>query len=392
MKRIFLISAVICVQISESFGSYLQNPFRDRPVFVYDLIQTEIAYDRHLGAFIGLILGDMLGIALEFVERKQFSFDEPRTEAMRQALWPTELLKIYLDTFSARHFNALGWYPGEWSDDVSVALCVSVSLIEKGFDLKDHLKKWMRWREQGYMSYRKDRIDSSLSMARVLSAFETLKDKKEFDWTTLGLYNKHTFTQKLSEGNSALMRVAPLVVWAVSHDKDFAETLLYVKKHTQLTHGAAKSVESAVVLGALLWKALKAPYSTARGLKESMFVFSEEELAVMNLKEKEVLYILKSEGKRDWRHKKENKIKATGFSLDTLEAALWAFHQGSDFESVMRSALALGGDTGTVASVTGQLAGVCYGLKSFPKKWLERLWGYDILMKMGESLMKNTNK
>lgn len=40
--------------------------------------------------------------------------------------------------------------PGEWTDDTSMALCLSKSLLEKGFDLKDQLEKYLLWRNQGY--------------------------------------------------------------------------------------------------------------------------------------------------------------------------------------------------------------------------------------------------
>src|SRR5262249_18497534 len=43
--------------------------------------------------------------------------------------------------------------PGEWTDDTSMALCLAVSLIEKrGFDAKDQMDRYCRWRDQGYLS------------------------------------------------------------------------------------------------------------------------------------------------------------------------------------------------------------------------------------------------
>lgn len=51
---------------------------------------------------------------------------------------------------------------------------------------------------------------------------------------------------------------------------------------------------------------------------------------------------------------------------DTLAAALWAFFAGESFESCLYSALALGGDSDTVAAVAGALAEARYGV---PPAW-----------------------
>lgn len=40
---------------------------------------------------------------------------------------------------------------GQWTDDTSMALCLTASLVErKGFDPADQMELHCRWKEQGY--------------------------------------------------------------------------------------------------------------------------------------------------------------------------------------------------------------------------------------------------
>lgn len=56
-----------------------------------------------------------------------------------------------------------------------------------------------------------------------------------------------------------------------------------------------------------------------------------------------------------------------------LGSAVWALRSTTGFEDAMRAAIDLGGDTDTVAAVTGGLAGACYGPDAIPARWTEPL-------------------
>ncbi|BFO22054.1 hypothetical protein SHKM778_84420 [Streptomyces sp. KM77-8] len=45
----------------------------------------------------------------------------------------------------------------------------------------------------------------------------------------------------------------------------------------------------------------------------------------------------------------------------------------SSFEEAVRAAVDLGGDTDTVAAVTGALAGAVYGVDGIPTRWTDAL-------------------
>ena len=73
-----------------------------------------------------------------------------------------------------------------------------------------------------------------------------------------------------------------------------------------------------------------------------------------------------------------------GFTVTALQAAWHAIvttsaPEGSGFAgrdhlvAALQAAVAIGGDTDTVAAVTGGLAGALYGLGAIPARWTDRL-------------------
>ncbi|MFJ9912493.1 ADP-ribosylglycohydrolase family protein [Actinacidiphila glaucinigra] len=56
-----------------------------------------------------------------------------------------------------------------------------------------------------------------------------------------------------------------------------------------------------------------------------------------------------------------------------LGSAVWAVRTTGDFEAALRAAVDLGGDTDTVAAVTGTLAGAAHGLAAVPGRWTAAL-------------------
>lgn len=64
----------------------------------------------------------------------------------------------------------------------------------------------------------------------------------------------------------------------------------------------------------------------------------------------------------------------TGYVYHTVPVALYAWleHAG-DFEEAVTAVIALGGDTDTVAAITGALCGATSGVQAIPKPWIEGL-------------------
>ena len=66
-------------------------------------------------------------------------------------------------------------------------------------------------------------------------------------------------------------------------------------------------------------------------------------------------------------------IKGSGYCIESLTAALWAFLSTNDFKSAILRAVNLGDDADTTAAICGQLAGAHYGVEAIPLMWRNRL-------------------
>ena len=65
-----------------------------------------------------------------------------------------------------------------------------------------------------------------------------------------------------------------------------------------------------------------------------------------------------------------DRIRSSGYVVDTLEAAVWSLITTDSFESALLKAVNLGEDTDTVGAVAGGLGGLFYGYDAIPEDWL----------------------
>ena len=107
--------------------------------------------DRYLGALVGLACGDAVGTTVEFSPRATF---KPVTGMEGGG------------PFSLK--------PGQWTDDTSMALCLAVSLLEKGaFDPADQMTRYRNWMERGYLSSTGSCFDIGMTVRAALGRFQT---------------------------------------------------------------------------------------------------------------------------------------------------------------------------------------------------------------------------
>jgi len=81
-------------------------------------------------------------------------------------------------------------------------------------------------------------------------------------------------------------------------------------------------------------------------------------------------------------------IRGSGYVVECLEAALWAFARSTSFEHGALLAVNLGDDADTTGAVYGQLAGAYYGVEGIPERWRRRLAGLHTLEGFARGLLK----
>jgi len=133
--------------------------------------------NRARGALLGLAVGDAIGTTVEFEPRGSFA---PLTDMVGGG--PFDLL------------------PGQWTDDTSMALCLTNSLLENGFDLQDQMQRHVRWHDEGYLSSNGRCFDIGMATSSALGRFQR---------TGNPVAGSH---RPDSAGNGSLMRLAPVPI------------------------------------------------------------------------------------------------------------------------------------------------------------------------------------
>jgi len=292
--------------------------------------------ERYRGALLGLACGDAVGTAVEFRPRGSFS---PLT-----------------DMVGGGPFSLA---PGKWTDDTSMALCLAESLLNKaGFDAADQMTRYLNWWQRGYLSSTGDCFDIGTTVRQALAKFQATGNPLAGS------------TDPKTAGNGSLMRLAPVVLF---YYPNIAEVVVLCAESSRTTHAAPEAVQCCAVFGLALAKAL------AGETKASLLHLNEAAAS-----EPKVVDI--ASGK--FVGKLRNEIVGSGYSVASLEAALWCFHRTDTFESAVLEAANLGDDADTTAAITGQLAGAHYGSKQIPQRWLERLHMRNEIEATADSLLR----
>jgi ADP-ribosylglycohydrolase len=297
---------------------------------------------RFHGALLGLAAGDAVGTTLEFQAPGSFT---PLT-----------------DMVGGGPFHLA---PGEWTDDTSMALCLAESLIEKqGFDPVDQLERYTLWQEEGHLSSTGHCFDIGITVSGALTRFAKAH----------GPYCGSDDPEKA--GNGSIMRLAPVpMAYFFQPEEAIARSV----ESSRTTHQAPTTLDACRYFGGLILGALQGEaketllgdhYSPVPGL------FEREPLGP------EVRAIAAGSFKR----KQPPEIRGTGYVVDSLEAALWAFYRSDSFEEGCLMAANLGNDADTTAAVYGQLAGAFYGVEGIPAGWREKLAMRDTLERFADGL------
>ncbi len=282
---------------------------------------TPTHLERCAGSLVGLACGDAVGTTVEFRPRGSF---QPLTDMVGG--------------------GPFGLAPGQWTDDTSMALCLAESLLSKnGFDATDQMGRYLNWWRWGYWSSTGQCFDIGMTVKAALERFGLTRDPFAGS------------TSPMSAGNGALMRLAPVVLFFYP---DLEQVQEFAVESTRTTHGAPEAIDCSRLLALILARGL-AGADKHEMLDASALEFASPKVAAL--------------AKRSYRNKAEAEIAGTGYSVASLEAALWCFNETDSFESAVLRAANLGDDADTTAAIVGQIAGVHYGIRAIPEAWRARL-------------------
>jgi len=279
--------------------------------------------DRAAGIIAGNIIGDMLGAPLEesFVENRARPITLPEPADI--------LLKKHLSSHNCTLYT----------DDTSMLLALTDSLSEKGAVDKDNeYRKYSNWFFNGeYTPFGK-----AFGYGRT---------------TMRAIVEKSPGNQRTDNGNGALMRSSVISCFFYNRSREFIEKSS--AESASVTHAHPVAIFTNIIYNIILRDLI-----LGNSLEEALnyaYKYYYNVIEDINDIFFEPIY-----------------YQVTGYAVSTLQTAIWINFESSSFEEAITKAISLGGDTDTIAAVTGAIAGGIYGYLSIP----------DILKQLLQPLME----
>lgn len=288
--------------------------------------------ERILGGLWGSLVGDALGVPVEFKDRAAVQADPVK---------------------GMRGFGTHWQPPGTWSDDSSLLLCSTESLLHHEFDTEDMGRRFARWsREEIWTPHGKVfdiGVTTSNALARIAKGVRAEAAGSD---------------GQFSNGNGSLMRMLPIALrFASAPAKQLADR---IHRASAITHRHPRSQMACVLLTLVIRELLDGqspPEAFANGLSAFR---SHYELDAWWAAESDSFQFLLA---GDLARRSECEMESSGYVMHTLAASLWCLLTTASFQECVLKAVNLGGDADTTGCVAGGLAGAHYGLAVIPQSW-----------------------
>lgn len=307
---------------------------------------------------LGLIVGDALGVPVEFMSR---------TELMKN---PVTGMREY-----GTHHQPMG----TWSDDSSMALAELDSIRTLGtIDYTDMMERFSRWCMHGEYTPFGEVFDIGIATSRALMNYAKgvlpLESGGKTEW---------------DNGNGSLMRILPVCLYLFERQKKVCtsenESIYMIHAVSALTHAHVRSQMACGIYYFLVKAILEQEGRLENRLQEGMdraYQYYRQDFS--NHCELEQYHRLADLS--EFKELSKEKIKSSGYVVDTLEAAVWCLLHAHSYKETVLMAVNLGEDTDTIGAVAGGLAGLYYEEKGIPKEWIQvlqrREWIEEMLQKM----------
>ncbi|MEN8907535.1 MAG: ADP-ribosylglycohydrolase family protein [Clostridiales bacterium] len=289
--------------------------------------------ERILPTIYGAIIGDLMGVPVEFKQR---------------------------DTFLIKDIIGYGTYnqpPGTWSDDTSLTLCLMENIVERG-NTETLMDKFVDYRDCGYKTPYGIMFDIGNATTQAISRYKAGNIPENCGGTS-----------EYDNGNGAIMRIAPLA-FLFYNDFDFFKRLNIVEQYTKITHAHPRAILGSVIYIELLL-CLYYNNSINESIEGTLRII-DEKLSSNHVYREELEYYKRIFDKNFF-NIPEKEIFSDGYVVHTLESAIWCIGNTKSFKEAILKAVNLGGDTDTVGTITGALAGMYYKMDGIPDEWLQKI-------------------
>lgn len=302
--------------------------------------QQAVLPERFAGCLLGLACGDALGATLEFLSR-----DEVRARYGQ-----------------LRDIVGGGWLrlaPGEVTDDTQMATCIAESIVATGtVDGDDIARRFVEWLHSNPK-------DIGTTTRRALMYLD-----QGLTWQEAGA---RTYREAGGQGigNAGVMRCAPVGLFRY---RDLDRLIADTRLSSAITHADPLAQWAAVAVNVAIRELLL--NGQQPDFLERIAAVIEERAVAQAVR---VIPLLGAD-----------EVRATGYALHTMQAALWSLTHHPTFEEAVVAAVNFGDDADTSGAVTGALAGAREGVGAIPARWLAVLEPREELRALAHRLHEQT--
>lgn len=324
-------------------------------------------YKKWLSGMMGLVVGDALGVPVEFLSREQIK---------------NRNIGEFLEPVVGMEYNGTYKMPiGTWSDDSSMALATLASIIDNDGLVPEHMmENFIEWESNGKFTPFGNVFDIGITCHRAIENY-----KKNADILTCGMSDEY------SNGNGSLMRVLPVCLYYYDKQRETSEDITNdIIEGIGLISGLTHShIRSKIACGLYYFMCKSILESRENSKLESILQkgiddgieFYKQKL----VKNNEMAHYGRIVNLTEFKKLFECEIKSSGYVVDSLEAAIWCLLNTNSYKECLLKAVNLGMDTDTVAAIAGGLAGLYYGYDNIPAEWIEVIQKRDWLINMFET-------
>ena len=289
-------------------------------------------FNKLKNGILGFIIGDALGVPLEFKKREIFKNNK------------------VTDMISSDRIGV----KGVWSDDSSMVIATMKAIIDnKGkINYESIMNNFILWvSNKDFIA-----IDKAFGIGRATFFFFFYYYNKRYEKITDCGMKGFNYN-----GNGSLMRILPIAYYCYYKKLNDDEIYNLVKDVSSFTHSHEISILGCFIYVLLVIELLSGKekvnaYSNIRKYNYRKY-FSLE-----NIKYYDRLL------NNDISKLDVDSISSMGFVVDTLEAVIWCFMNNNSYDKCVIEAINLGNDSDTIGALVGSLSGIYYN--DINNKWL----------------------
>lgn len=282
----------------------------------------------------GGAIGDAFGVPFEFWDSKKIKYK----------------IKNYM-TGNGTHNQP----KGTWSDDTSLTLCL-LDNIEREIDYKIIMDSFVQWYKFGKYTSNGDCFDIGRGTRIAINRF------------IQGVSPIKCGSKRISNnGNGSLMRMLPVIYYFYCCNQEIQREVVH--NICSLTHGHKISLmvcDMYVSFGYRLLCGMNMELAYRQAIEETISYWGEYDVQDIN----ELFNVFNT---------KYNELSGSGYVVTTLQSVVWCLLNTKSYEECILKCVKIGGDTDTIASVAGGLAGIVYGKEAIPKTWLSDLRNKELI-------------